>query len=85
MRESALVKTRDTILRTAEKHGHLLSRGAILPDHVHLALGSPLEQSPEAVALSYMNNVAFVNGMRPIFQCSFYVGTFGEYDRGAVV
>jgi hypothetical protein len=27
--------------------------------------------------------LAYAAGMKPIFQFSFYVGTFGEYDLGA--
>jgi len=73
-----------TIERAAEKHGHALSRMAILPDHTHLALGCPEEQSPEEVALGYMNNCAHACGMKPVLQHSYYVGTFGEYDLGAV-
>jgi hypothetical protein len=36
------------------------------------------------VALVLMNNMAFTQGMKPMFRKSFYVGTFGEYDRGAI-
>ena len=35
-------------------------------------------------SLSYMNNIAFVRGMEPVFTHSCYVATFGEYDLGAV-
>ena len=70
--------------RAADKHGHALSRMAILPDHIHLALGCPEEQSPEEIALGYMNNCAHACGMKPVLQHSYYVGTFGEYDLGAV-
>ena len=72
------------ILAVADKRGHLLSRGAVLPDHVHLLLGCPLEVSPEEVAMCYLNNLAFLLGMRPWFQFEYYVGTLGEYDRGAI-
>jgi REP element-mobilizing transposase RayT len=68
----------------AKAKGHLLSRAAILPDHVHLALGCNLHESPEVVALSYMNNLCFTLGMKAVFQYSDWVGTFGEYDLGAV-
>ena len=69
----------------ARKHGDRLSRLAILPDHDHLTLGCPIDRSPEAVALSYLNNGAYAYGMKPVFMFSYYVGTFGEYDRGAVL
>jgi hypothetical protein len=31
-----------------------------------------------------LNNLAFVLGMKPWFKAGYYVGTVGEYDRGAV-
>ena len=35
--------------------------------------------------LAFLNNLAFVHGMKPVFQFGAYVGTFGEYHQGAVV
>jgi hypothetical protein len=43
-----------------------------------------IQDSPMEVALVLLNNMAFTQGMKPIFRSSFYVGTFGEYDRGAI-
>jgi hypothetical protein len=43
-----------------------------------------LEESPEAVVLGYMNNLAYACGMKPCFQFSYYVGTFSEYDLGVI-
>jgi REP element-mobilizing transposase RayT len=82
--EAALARTQDTILRAAKKHGHLLSEGGIVADHIHLALGCNWEESPADAALSYMNNLAYVAGMKWLFKFGFYAGTFGEYDRGAM-
>ncbi len=31
-----------------------------------------------------MNNLAYAAGMKPIVPFGFYVGTFGEYDLGAM-
>jgi hypothetical protein len=56
----------------------------ILPDHVHLALGCPIDVAPIDVALGFLNNLAFVHEMRPVFQFGAFIGTFGEYDSGAV-
>ena len=36
------------------------------------------------MAISLMNNIAYVYEMKPILKFSYYVGTFGGYDRGAV-
>ena len=55
-----------------------------MPDHIHLSLRGNVEYSPEDVALSFMNNIAFAFGQKAIFRPSYYVGTFGEYDMGAV-
>jgi hypothetical protein len=49
-----------------------------------LELGCGLEDSPLEVALSYVNNLAYTQGMKPVYQFGFYVGTFGEYDLGAI-
>jgi hypothetical protein len=36
------------------------------------------------VGLSYLNNLAFAHGMRPLYQFGFYLGTFGPFDMNAV-
>jgi hypothetical protein len=72
------------ILGASEQKGHWLSRAAILPDHIHLTMGCQGEESPEEVVLSYMNNLAFSCGMKPVFKFSYYVGTFSEYDLGVI-
>ena len=74
----------DTVQRAASKHAHRLSRVGLLADHMHLTMGCPIEQSPEEIALGYLNNCAYACGMKPAFRQSYYVGTIGEYDRGAV-
>jgi hypothetical protein len=63
----------------------LLSRAGILADHIHLAIGCPIEVAPCDIALSFLNNLAFAHGMKPVFQFGAFVGTFGEYHQGAVV
>lgn len=84
IRDEVLSSVRDIIVGASEKKGHLLARGAILPDHVHLALRCGLEESPEDVALSYMNNIAFACGMTACLKYSYFVGTFSEYDLGVI-
>ena len=84
VRESVLAARRERILGASRKKGNLLSQGAILSDHVHLTLGCALNESPEEVALSYLNNLAHVEGMKSVYQYGYYVGTFGEYDLDAV-
>lgn len=75
---------RAMLIRAAEKKHHLLSRLAILPDHMHLLLGIGMDESPLSVGLSYMNNVVFVYGMQSVLKPSCFIGTFGEYDLGAI-
>jgi hypothetical protein len=36
------------------------------------------------VALGFLNNLAFVHGMKAVFQMGAFVGTFGEYDQRVV-
>jgi REP element-mobilizing transposase RayT len=84
IRQERLSATRKMIIDTCRKKGHRLSRAAILADHLHLTVGCSLTQSPREVALALMNNLAYAHGMQSLYQFGFYVGTFGEYDLGAI-
>lgn len=84
IRDKVLAGTYEALPRISKKKGHLLSRAAVLADHVHLTLGAGLGVSPEEIALCYLNNLASVQDMRPVFQFGYYVGTFGTYDLGAI-
>lgn len=84
IRHDVLQGIQDMLLKASSAKGHLLSRAGIVPDRIHLTLGCSLVESPLDVALSYMNKLAYVCEMRPVFKCSCFVGTFGEYDLGAV-
>ena len=55
-----------------------------MPDHLHLALGSKPNESPEQIALRYMNATAEGLGHVRLWQSGYYVGTFGEYTMAAV-
>ena len=70
--------------RIAERKGYLLSAVSVLPDHVHLALRGNIEQSPEEIALAYLNNLAYVMKQNAVWQYGYYVGTFSEYNMNAV-
>jgi REP element-mobilizing transposase RayT len=85
VREEVLGSLSDMIERAAAKHGHRLSRASLLADHLHLTVGCPIDQSPQDIALGYVNNCAYVCGLKPVFRFGYYVGTIGEYDRGAVL
>ena len=84
IRDSVLQAIHDTILKASKAKGHRLSRGAILADHIHLTMRCKLEESPQDVALSYINNLAYAQGMKAVFKYSYFVGTFGEYDLGVI-
>lgn len=84
VRDEALQGMRDAILKVSRERGHLLSRAAIVPDHVHLLLGCRLEESPEEVALIYLNSMAEACGRKAVFKPSYFVGTFSEYDLGVI-
>lgn len=83
-RPEVLEQLRGMILKASRAKQHWLSRGAIVPDHIHLTLGCRLEESPEEVTLGYMNNLAYAYGMKPTFTFSYFVGTFSEYDLGVI-
>jgi REP element-mobilizing transposase RayT len=84
IREEVLGAVHAMVLRASRARGHLLGNVGILPDHLHLEIGCGLEESPLEVALGYLNNLAYAQGMKPVYQYGFYVGTFGEYDLGAI-
>ena len=82
--EEFLDITRDTVLKAARKKGHRLARVAILADHLHMVFGASYDQTPEEIALAYLNNLAYAHGKRAVYKYGYYVGTFGEYDMDAV-
>jgi REP element-mobilizing transposase RayT len=81
---ATLVKIRETALRVCAKKGYAASTLAVLPDHLHLALRGDVAQSPEVIALSFLNNLAHVLARRPWWEAGYYAGTFGEYGMAAV-
>jgi REP element-mobilizing transposase RayT len=84
IREEVLRMLHETLKRASATHEHVLPEAAILSDHIHITLGCGIDESPQEVALSYLNNLAYVLGMKPVYQYGGYLGTFGEYDLGAV-
>jgi hypothetical protein len=72
------------IAKAGRLKGYRLSNAAILPDHIHLVLGCSFEESPLAVALGFLNNLVYLEDMKPVFQFGGYVGTVGEYNQWAL-
>jgi REP element-mobilizing transposase RayT len=66
------------------KKGHAISRLSVMPDHLHMALRGNVAHSPQEIALAFQNNLAYAMGSLRVFQATYYVGTFGEYDMQAV-
>lgn len=79
-----LGRVRAMVLSSARAKGYLLSRAGILCDHVHLTLGCPFEIAPIDVTLGFLNNLSYVYGMKPVFQFSGFIGTFGEFTHNAL-
>ena len=82
--ESELTRMRDTCRRIAEKKGYALAEVSIMPDHLHVAMRGNVEHSPEEIVLAFQNNLAYVMGNYRVWEFTYYAGTFGEYDMGAV-
>ncbi len=82
--EERIAARRAMIVGVCEKQRYLLSRGGIVSDHVHLTLGGVPNQSPGEIAVRFMNNLAYGDGMKRVFEFGYYVGTFGDYDLGAI-
>jgi REP element-mobilizing transposase RayT len=82
--EDWLTTLRDGCFRIARARGHELDITSVMPDHLHLALRGHIEQSPETIALCYMNNLSHFLDRDALFQPSYYVGSFGAYSLGAI-
>jgi REP element-mobilizing transposase RayT len=81
---AALRALHDAFLRIVAKKQHVLSRLAVMPDHVHAALRPQIEETPLNVVFAYQNNLAHMLGARRMWQDGYYVGTFGEYTTDVV-
>lgn len=71
-------------LALSKENMHWIKTRSLLPDHLHMAMRGDVESSPQDIALYYLNQLADAVGRKAIWQPSFYVGSFGEYDMGAV-
>ena len=68
----------------ARVEGYIISRQSLMLDHLHLALRGNIEQSPEQIALTFLNELSIKVANRPVWNYGYYVGTFGEYDMRSV-
>ena len=81
---TTLRKIRDGCLQIAAKKSLRVSRLAVMPDHLHVALGPPSDMAPVEVVGALQNNLAWMLGQRRVWRDGYYAGTFGDYDMGAV-
>jgi REP element-mobilizing transposase RayT len=82
--EASWQRIAETCVRVASEQKHLLGSYSIMPEHLHMALRGNVQQSPEAIALGFMNGIADAFGQQPVLRPGYYVGTFGEYEMRAV-
>lgn len=78
-----LAKIRESCLQTAAQSDCRLAELSIMPDHLHVALRGSIQMSPKEIGLAFQNSTARVAACR-LWQDDFYVGTFSEYDLGAL-
>ena len=84
IRHDVLAGINRMIRSSCAAKGYVLSEAAILPDHIHILAGCPFEESPQEVTLGFLNNLAYVHGMREVYQFGGFMGTVGEYGYGAL-
>ena len=73
-----------SIKNTCIRNEWLLSRIGILANHIHILVGPGATDSPENVALELLNELSKSETTIAQFKFSFYVGTFGPYNRAAI-
>ena len=79
-----LATIHDGVFRIAAKNRCRVAAISVMPDHLHMALRGSPEKSPQDLAMSMLNNLAFLLGQAPVWSKGYYAGTFSEYDMGAV-
>ena len=84
IRDDVLSSVREMIVNSSRRKGYLLRDAGILPDHVHILTGCPFAESPQKVALGFLNNLAYAQGLKPVYQYGGYIATVGEYTFGAI-
>ena len=78
-RNESLAMLRDGCLRVSKQKKYRLKSVSVMLDHLHIALGGVPEHSAEDVALTFMNNLAWLMGRNRIWQDGYYIGSFSEY------
>jgi len=81
---TVLAAIRNGVCEAADASGYRLKSVSVMPDHVHVALGGKVDESPAAIALGLMNHLARRLRLGRIWQNGCYVGTFSEYGLDAI-
>jgi REP element-mobilizing transposase RayT len=68
----------------AVEREYLLGGLSVMPDHLHLCLRGKAAESPEAIALDFMNESCRELRVAGLWRPSYYVGTTGAYNMNAV-
>jgi REP element-mobilizing transposase RayT len=74
----------DACQAIATDRGYLLGGLSVMPDHLHVCLRGAVADSPETIAISYMNASCRKLGAVGLWRPSYYVGTTGAYNMNAV-
>ncbi|MDP6631082.1 MAG: transposase [Kiritimatiellia bacterium] len=77
-------KIRDTCLAIGRKKECGIRAVSVMQDHTHVALKGNIALSPEEIALSFLNNLAFGMGRNRVWKDEYYVGTFSEYGMESI-
>jgi len=64
--------------------GYVLNSISVMPDHLHVCLRGAIADSPEAIALVYLNETCRMQSANGLWRPSYYVGTIGVYNMNAV-
>jgi REP element-mobilizing transposase RayT len=84
VREAALTGYRNAVVAVGRKQNWPVARIGLVCNHMHILLGAGVGEAPAEIALSILNNLAYTQEMKAIFKFSYYIGTFGKYDLGAI-
>jgi hypothetical protein len=84
IREETLLAVRRMLILASAKRGSLLARVGMASNHLHVLLGCDVAEAPQTIVLSLLNNLAYAQEMTAAYEFSYYVGTFGNYDRDAM-
>jgi REP element-mobilizing transposase RayT len=75
---------RDRTCQVARAKGHRLAIVSVMPEHLHAAMRGNIEQSPQTIALTFLNELDTALGGTCHWRFGYYVGTSGGYNMDAV-